>query len=115
MTRGVLYGVLCAGLIGIIGLLAAAFVDGAGRQAVWASASLAFVVQMLAFTVARMLPDEQVMIGWGLGAVLRVLVVILYGVFVVKIWHAPVAPALLSLVGFFFVTTVVEPAFLKRS
>ena len=105
---------LCAGLIALLALLTAAFTAGITQQTIWASASLAFVVQMIAFILARLVAPEQLMVGWGMGAVLRMMSVVLYGVVVAKVWRAPIAPALLSFVGFLFVTTVVEPVFLKR-
>jgi hypothetical protein len=114
MRRAALFAALCGVIILALASLTSAFVGGPSREAVWVSASLAFVLQMIAFTVVRMLPPEQVMIGWGLGSILRLMSVVLYGVFVAKVWRAPVAPALLSFVAFLFVTTILEPAFLKR-
>ena len=112
MTRIAQYLALCAVMIVLLALLTTAVTAGAS-QAIWASASLAFVVQVIAFTLARRVPPERLMVGWGMGAVLRMISVVLYGVVVAKVWGAPIAPALLSFVGFLFVTTVVEPVFLK--
>lgn len=109
-----MYVGLCALIIAGLAGVTAAFVAGPARLVVAASASLAFVVQMIAFMVVRVLPPRQVMLGWGLGAVLRLMSVVIYGLFVAKVWRAPVAPALLSYAAFLFVTTVVEPVFLKR-
>lgn len=114
MTKAALYGVSAAVIIAALAGVVSMFVIGVGRQAVWASASLAFVVQMVAFMVVRMLPVEQMMLGWGLGAVLRLVSVVLWGVFLAKVWRAPIAAGLVSYAGFLFVTTVVEPVFLKR-
>lgn len=114
MKRVSQYVALCIGIIAVLAAIGSAFATGASREAVWASASLAFVVQMLAFTVARLMPPAQLMVGWGLGAILRLFAVVVYGIFIAKVWGAPIAPALLSFVGFLFVTTVVEPVFLKR-
>lgn len=115
MKRVALYVVLSGLIIGLLAGLASVFVvPGVGRQAIWASASLAFVVQMIAFMVVRLLPAEQVMIGWGLGAILRIVSVVVWGVFIHKVWRAPIAPGLLSYAAFLFVTTIVEPVFLKR-
>ena len=114
MRLAAVFSALCGAIILALALLASVFVAGPSREAVWASASLAFVLQMIAFTVVRMLPPEQVMIGWGLGSILRLMSVVVYAVFVAKVWRAPVAPALLSFVAFLFVTTILEPAFLKR-
>lgn len=114
MKRAATYVGLCALIIAGLAGLASGFLDPVDRQAVWASASLAFVVQMVAFMVVRVLPAKDVMLGWGLGAMLRLVSVVIFGVFVAKVWRAPVAPALISYAAFLFVTTVVEPVFLKR-
>jgi hypothetical protein len=114
VKRVALYAACCALIIAALAGLTVMFVTGAGRQAVWASASLAFVIQMVAFMVARTMPAEQVMIAWGLGAILRLVSVVLWGVFLAKVWKAPIAAGLLSYAGFLFLTTVLEPAFLKR-
>jgi hypothetical protein len=105
---------LCALIIAGLAGLASVFLAGPDRLTVWVSASLAFVVQMIAFMVVRILPAKDVMLGWGLGAILRLVSVVIFGVFVAKVWRAPVAPALISYAAFLFVTTVVEPVFLKR-
>jgi hypothetical protein len=114
VKRNALFAGLCLAIIGVSALVVSAFVPDAARQAVWASASLAFAVQMVAFTVVQLLPERQVMVGWGLGALFRLMAVVLWGVFLAKVWRAPLAAALLSFVAFLFVTTVLEPAFLKR-
>lgn len=114
MKQAARYVALCLGIIVALAGAASAFTAGDARKAIWASATLAFVVQMIAFSVARLMPPAQLMVGWGLGAGLRLMAVVLYAVMVAKVWRGPVAPALLSFVAFLFVTTVVEPVFLKR-
>ena len=108
------YLAVVVGGIVLVGGFAWALADGAGRTTILASAGLALVVQMATFGVARALRERHLMLGWGLGSVLRLGALVLYGVFVARLWRAPVAPALLSFVGILFVTTVVEPVFLKR-
>ena len=54
------------------------------------------------------------LLRWGLGSILRLLAVVLYGVVVAKLLPHSLAPALLSFVAFLFLTTVVEPVFLRR-
>lgn len=114
MKRAATYVGLCALVIAGLAGLASAFLGPAERQAVWVSASLAFVIQMVAFMVVQVLPAKDVMLGWGLGAILRLMSVVIFGLFVAKVWRAPIAPALISYAVFLFVTTVVEPVFLKR-
>jgi hypothetical protein len=110
----VLYASGCVIAIALIGAIAWAFTDAAGHQVILASAAIALVVQLMAFTVARLLQPRNVLLGWGLGSVLRLVVLVVYAVVVAKLWRAPLTPALLSFVAFLFVTTVFEPVFLKR-
>ena len=114
MKRDAQYLALCAGIILLIAAVISLLAEGGARQAVWISASLALVVQVITFTVARLMPPERLMVGWGLGALLRLVFLVLYGVVVAQLWRSTVAPALLSFVAFLFVTTLVEPVFLKR-
>jgi hypothetical protein len=104
---------LLAGVV-VVGLVAWAFTDEAGRQTVLVSGAVALVVQMTAFSVARMFREKQLVLGWGLGSLIRLISLVLYAVVVARLWRAPITPALLSFVGMLFVTTVVEPIFLKR-
>jgi hypothetical protein len=53
------------------------------------------------------------MAAWGLGMLLRFVVLVLYAFLVVKALALPAEAALLSLVAFFFLTTLVEPMLLK--
>lgn len=109
-----MYSAACVAAIAVIGGISALFTEGLGRQAILASAVLALVVQLLAFTVARMFRDRHVFVGWGMGSAMRFVALALYAVIVAKLWGAPVMAALLSFAAFLFVTTVIEPLFLKR-
>jgi hypothetical protein len=104
----------CVAIIALIGAAAAVFSEPDARQAIVASGIVALVVQMAAFTVTRLLQGAHAMVGWGIGSGMRFVAVVLYAVVVAKLWQTPVASALLSFVGFLFVTTLVEPLFLKR-
>lgn len=81
--------------------------------AVWASAWLAIVVQMVTFSIAKLVARENVMAGWGLGVVLRFATVGAWALLGIKALELPSGPALLSLVAFYFVSTLVEPLFLN--
>ena len=109
-----MYLAACVAAIAVIGGISALFTEGLGRQAILASAVLALVVQLLAFTVARMFLDRHVFIGWGMGSAMRFIALAIYAVIVAKLWGAPIMAALLSFAAFLFVTTVIEPLFLKR-
>ena len=114
MRAFALYAASCVVIIALAGAVAWGFLDAPGRQAVLASAGLAFAVQLVAFTIALTLRRTNVLLGWGLGSVLRLVVLVVYAVAVAKLWRVFLTPALLSFVGFLFVTTVVEPVFLKQ-
>ena len=109
-----LYAATCAAIILVVGGIAWAFTSPDGRAAVLASAAVAFVVQPIAFSIARRMQSRNLILGWGLGSLLRLLTLVLFALIVARLWRAPLTPALLSLAGFLFVTTVVEPLFLKR-
>lgn len=84
------------------------------RQAVLVSVALGVVVQAAALIVARRMGRDRVMAGWGAGSLLRMVTLIVYGWLVVPALGLPLAPALLSLVIFFFVTMLIEPLLLSR-
>lgn len=114
MRGFVLYGASCVVAVALLGAIAWALVAPAAREVLVVSAGLAVMVQMVAFTVARLLQRRNLMLGWGLGSLLRLVVLVVYAFVVAKVGQAPLAPALLSFVAFLFVTTVFEPVFLKQ-
>lgn len=115
MRAGALYAASCVVAVALIGAIAWSFVSPAARPALLVGAALAVVVQVIGFTVARLTMRRNLMLGWGLGSLLRLLSVVVYAVVVARTWGgAPLAAALLSFVGFLFVTTVFEPIFLKQ-
>ena len=114
MKAGLLYAASCVVAVALLGAIAWAFVDPQGRQVLVVSAALAVAVQVVGFTIARLLVRRNMMLGWGLGSALRLVSLVIYAVVVARVWGAPLTAALLSFVGFLFVTTVFEPIFLKR-
>ena len=114
--RGFLeYLIACVLAIAIIGAIAWTLSSPAGRQVVVTSAGLALFVQLVAFAIARLFQRRQrFLVGWGVGSVMRLVALVLYAVVVARLWRAPAAPALISFAAFLFVTTVVEPIFLRR-
>jgi hypothetical protein len=86
----------------------------AEERAIWLSAAIAFVVQMLAFGVASVVRREQVMVGWGLGALMRLVTLSVYALVFVNALGLPATAALVSLAVFFFLSTLVEPLLLAR-
>ncbi len=113
MKRGLMFFGLAAVLIfgGAWGITA--LKPGAElARAVWSSAVIAFAVQLLAFAIARPFVKTNPIAGWGLGSLVRFAVVMVHAFVGVPALGLASGPALLSLVGFLFVTMIVEPLFL---
>lgn len=114
MKQGVLFAVVGSLLIGLAaGVLLLLYTAPEARRAVAVSALLALLVQGAAFAIVRGMAGRNVIAGWGLGAILRLLVLVAYALVVVPRFGLPSAPATMSLALFLFVTTLVEPLFLK--
>ncbi len=114
MARGfVLYGLACVVAIGLAaGVFVAMYSAPGERQAVLVSALVALVVQMIAFTFARLLAGRgNAIAGWGMGAVLCFATLVVYG-FVSRALGLPSNAALLSLATFLFLTELIEPPLL---
>jgi hypothetical protein len=113
MKAVAVYGGLSALLI-----LAASWALGlafppAARHSIVVSAWVAFVVQLFAFAVLRLVARQNVIAGWGLGAVLRMLTIAVYALVVVKALGLVAGAALISLAAFLFLSMLVEPLVLK--
>ena len=87
---------------------------GEMSRAIWTSVGVAVVVQVLAVLVGRSFGKERLLVGWGMGALLRLLAVFVYGFAIIPALGLPMAPALLSLVVILFVTTLFEPFLLTK-
>jgi hypothetical protein len=109
-----LYSLLCVVVIGLAGgVFTAVYGSPAERMTVWVSAGVALVVQMLAFAIARILADKGSGIaGWGLGAVICLVTLIVFG-FASRALGLPSNAALLSLATYFFLTELIEPPLLN--
>jgi hypothetical protein len=115
MGRGLALYALCSVLvIGLAGaVLTAVYGSAPDRQAVWVSAGIALLVQVIAFAIARLLAaGGNGIAGWGLGAVICLTVLVIYG-FVSRALGLPSNVALLSLATFFFLTELIEPPLLN--
>ena len=114
MGRAVLlYGLSSAMVIGLVGgVFTAVYGSAPERMAVWVSAVVALVVQLLAFGIARAMADEgHGMAGWGLGAAICLIALIIYG-FASRALGLPSNAALLSLATYFSLTELIEAPFL---
>ena len=114
MKRVGLYAAIAAGLIGVTALLMSiAFDSPLERRSIMISAVLAFVVQLAAFAAVGLASATNIMAGWGIGVLVRLVVMVAYALLVIQaIGLAPVA-ALISLATFFFLCTLVEPLVLR--
>ncbi len=114
MKRIVIFAaVLLLVSVGGAALIVRAFPGAEVARAVWFSAWLAVVVQGIGFGFAWSLRKDHVMLGWGAGMMLRFMSLAIYALVGVRAMGLALSPALLSLAGFFFVTTLVEPILLK--
>ena len=87
------------------------------HHAMLLSAGLAFAVQLGSYALLRPArPGKgapgELMIRWGIGAVLRLFVLVLYAP-LARIINLSLDAALVSLVTFFFVTMMAEPLLLE--
>lgn len=114
MKATALYAAISGVAIAIGGFLCTlAWKTPAERRAILVSAVLAFVVQVAAFAVAREFARaDNAIAGWGLGALVSIATLIVYGFVVRPLGLAPGA-ALLSLACFLFVTELIEPPLLN--
>ena len=87
------------------------------HQAMLISAGLAFAVQLGSYALLRParpghgMPGE-LLLRWGVGAVLRFLVLVLYAP-LARILNVSLEATLVSLVTFFFLTMMAEPLLLE--
>jgi len=87
------------------------------HHAMLVSAGLAFAVQLGSYAFLRPArPGKgapgELMIRWGIGAVLRLVVLVLYAP-IARIMFLSLEAALVSLVTFFFLTMMAEPLLLE--
>ena len=109
-----LYGLACVVAIGLAsGVFTAIYGSAAERSAIWLSALVALVVQVVAFTIARTMVDVgRGLAGWGVGAVICFAALIVFG-FASRALGLPSNAAMLSLATYFFLTELIEPPLLN--
>ena len=116
MKAVALFAVASLAIIAVAGwVLTVVYQSPDAQRAIWTSAGVAFVVQLLAFAIVKLSAKTNVVAGWGIGAILRFLVLGVYAIVFVEALGLPSAPALVSLVAFFFSSTLVEPLLLKAN
>ena len=110
-----------AGFVGsTVALVAAAawvlslfFQGEANQRAILTSACIAVAVQSFAFVLGRLTLRGNGFAIYGVGLLLRFFVLMLYALVVTRVLGLAPSAALFSLATFFFVSTVVEPLFIK--
>ncbi len=109
-----LFALVSLALIAFAGwILGLVFASAADRHSIWVSAGVAYVVQLIAFSVARLSVAGNVMAGWGIGVLMRFLTLAVYALAIVRAYELAPTAALISLATFFFISTLVEPLLLK--
>ena len=93
-------------------LLSMAFSGGGADRALLLGGVVAAVVQVGAFMLARSVPLKHRIAGWGAGAGICLLTLIVFG-FVSRATGMPAEPALLGMATYLFATELIEPFFLK--
>ena len=113
MKAFLIFALVVALIVVAVGfVMGLAFSSPEDRRAIQASAVVAFVVQLFAFTIARSMPTRSFFTGWVIGIALRFVALVGFAIVAVKMLGMPAPAALLSLVTFFFITTLVEPKLL---
>jgi hypothetical protein len=110
----VLFAAASAALIALAAwVLGVLYAAPAELHGIRVGAVVAFVVQLLTFAIARLsVKSNNVIAGWGIGAVLRLLTLGVYALVVVDaLGLTPNAPVYMLV--FLFVTMVIEPLFLQ--
>lgn len=114
MKKFAIFAVVSLALIAAAGwALTLAFPTAADRHAMVVSAVVAYVVQLSAFAIARAWARTNVIAGWGLGMLIRFIVLAVYALIGAKVLGLPIAAALVSLAAFYFVSMLLEPVLLK--
>lgn len=114
MKRAAAFALVSVVLVGLgSAVLQLVYTDPPGRGALMAAAAVALATQAVAWVILQTMGRRQVIAAWGLGAVLRVLVLVVFALVAPRSLGLPLEPAALSLALFLFLTTLVEPLFLK--
>lgn len=115
MRAGLEYTLAVLLVAALVGGTGAALFDGSGATGVGFGAGAAFLVQAGIFWGLLMRADvRRVGIAHGVGVLLRFVSVGVLAFMVIPALKLAPAATLLSLVTVFFVTTLLEPVFLKR-
>jgi hypothetical protein len=113
-AQGIRYTAVTLALAALVAAAGLAYDGGAYREGVMAGAGIAAVVQVAAFWIfAVWLFPGRAWHGYGMGLLARLAAFAAAVFLVVPRAGLPFAATLFSLVGVFWLTTMVEPVFLK--
>jgi len=117
-SLGVFAAISAAIIIGATLVLRMFFTGESQQQVMLLSAGLAFAVQVGAY--AMLMPARknqgapgELIIRWGMGAVIRLLVLMMFAGLATAM-HLPLDAALVSLATYFFLTMMAEPLLLNH-
>jgi len=105
--------VMIAVVLVVGALLSFAFHGPGDSVAIWVSAVVAIVVQLIAFAVGQSAGRVGLTARMGAGALVRFLALVIYAVLVALVFKLPVTAALISLFLFFFLSTLIEPLLIR--
>jgi len=109
------YAVVTIAMVAVAAwVLTLALTDAGAASAIGISAAVAVVVQIGAFAVTRMMAPANIIAAWGAGALARMLTLFVYALLAVKVFGLPPVPTLISFAVFLFLSTLLEPLFLRR-
>ena len=115
VKRTILFLAAATGLIVVIGgVLALVFPGAENLRAIAISAGIALAVQVASFMILQAMRGDTVIIGWGIGSLVRFGALIAYGLIATGTLGLPLAAALFSLAAFLFATSILEPVMLQR-
>jgi hypothetical protein len=113
MKAGAWFAVATLGLIALsYPLLRMGFASTHEADAVRMSAILALTLQLATFAIARLMSRRNMIVGWGVGAVLRLIALTVYALLVAPSLGLPRSAALVSLAVFLFLSMLIEPLLL---
>ena len=110
------YAIAGLALVVLVAGAATLLIAPSSRPAVWFGAGLAYAVQLAAFAILLLVKDnpQLFVMGWIGGMVVRFVTVGMTVLLLVRTEFLPKRPTMLSLIGFVFVLTILEPLFLRR-
>ncbi len=100
-------------LAAVVWLLTRVVPGDLAARSLWISAGTVIVVQAGTFSLLRLMQPVNGMAGYAMGFIIRIVSLVLFGYFGVPGFGLSLQPALLGMAGFFFISTLIEPFFLK--